>query len=114
MRTLLRRCTGLALGTLFVVSAANAQTAPVEPYESDTPFQAQNQIDALVKRRSDGVALVIKTDATLAKAGADNLIVGVFMERAESQQSDAKTPRRQNRRLALGVLPAIPIEIVTP
>ncbi|RPJ56820.1 MAG: hypothetical protein EHM23_22445 [Acidobacteria bacterium] len=66
-----------------------------------------------VKRRSDGVDLVIKTDASLAKTGVDNLIVGVYMERAESQQSDAKTSRRQNRRLALGVLPAIPIEIVT-
>jgi len=51
MRTLLRRCTGLALGTLFVVWVANAQTATVEPYESDTPFQAQNQVDVLVKAR---------------------------------------------------------------
>jgi len=65
-----------------------------------------------VKPRPDGVGLIIKIDASLAKPGPDNLIVAVFLRPAEAQPGEGKPPR-QNRRLPLGVLPAIPFEIVT-
>ncbi len=64
-----------------------------------------------VKFEADGVALVIKTDPNLAKPGPDNLIVAVFVARPEGQSTESKAPR-QNRRFPLGVLPAIPFEIV--
>jgi len=57
------------------------------------------------------VGLVIKTDAQVARPGSDNLIVAVFLERTQAELSRG-TPQRQNRRVSLGVLPAVPIEIV--
>jgi len=58
-----------------------------------------------------GLALVLKSDDDAAKAGfADNLIVEVFAEFAGRKQGgDAP---KQKRRIFLGVLPAIPFEIV--
>jgi hypothetical protein len=58
-----------------------------------------------------GLRLVLKADAEVVKPGyADNLIVGAFAEPA-NPDPNAK-PAKQKRRVSLGVLPAIPFEIV--
>ena len=57
------------------------------------------------------LTLVLKTDPDVVKAGlTDNLIIEAFIESAGRQQ-DGKTAK-QKRRVSLGVLPAIPFEIV--
>lgn len=58
-----------------------------------------------------GVAFALKTDGEVAKAGfADNLIVEAFGERVVRRKG--KDGEKQKRRVSLGVLPAIPFEIV--
>ena len=57
------------------------------------------------------LTFVLKADEHALQVGfADNLIVEAFMEMA-GRQKDGK-PLKQNRRISLGVLPAIPFEIV--
>jgi hypothetical protein len=57
------------------------------------------------------LTLVLKADPDVVKAGlTDNLIVEAFIEPA-SRQQDGKTAK-QKQRVSLGVLPAIPFEIV--
>jgi hypothetical protein len=57
------------------------------------------------------LTLVLKADPDVVKAGlTDNLIVEAFIEPAGRQQ-DGK-PAKQKQRVSLGVLPAIPFEIV--
>ena len=57
------------------------------------------------------LTLVLKADPDVVKAGlTDNLIVEAFIEPAGRQQ-DGKTAK-QKQRVSLGVLPAIPFEIV--
>jgi hypothetical protein len=59
----------------------------------------------------DGLEFVLKADGDAAKAGfADNLIVEAFTETAGGQKGGKAATQRQ--RVSLGVLPAIPIEIV--
>ncbi|MBI3912104.1 MAG: PPC domain-containing protein, partial [Armatimonadetes bacterium] len=59
----------------------------------------------------DGLTLVLKADAGAPKAGyADNLIVEAFTEMAGGPQNGRAANR--GRRLSLGVLPAIPFEII--
>ena len=59
----------------------------------------------------DGLAFMVKADGNTLQVGfADNLIVEAFIDMADRQESD-KTPKQQ-RRISLGVLPAIPYEIV--
>jgi hypothetical protein len=54
----------------------------------------------------DGVVLKIKSEVDGAGIGtAGNLIVGVYL--------DQTGPRGRNRRIGVGVLPAIPFEIVS-
>ncbi len=58
-----------------------------------------------------GLELVLAADGKVAQVGlADNLIVGAFAESEGGPQSGG--PSRQTRRVSLGVLPAIPFEIV--
>jgi hypothetical protein len=67
--------------------------------------------DALIVR--DGLLLTLADRGDSLKAGyADNLIVEAFIE-ASSGAENAKGAQKV-RRVALGVLPAIPIEIVEP
>jgi hypothetical protein len=62
----------------------------------------------------EGLAFTLKTDSNAVKTGfADNLIVEAFIEPAGQQQSGKKAAR-QRQRVSLGVLPAIPFEIVQP
>ncbi|RPI26918.1 MAG: hypothetical protein EHM61_10260 [Acidobacteria bacterium] len=80
--------------------------------ELDQPPEGLTLAD--VRLSADGVVLVVKCDAEKCKAGTtDNLIVAVFYETPpqEGQPGNGK-PARQNRRMSLGVLPAIPFEIV--
>ncbi len=52
MRNLLQRWVRVSFGALFAATvAANAQTAIVPPYESDTPFEGKSQIDVLVRAK---------------------------------------------------------------
>ncbi len=58
------------------------------------------------------VTLTLKADRELAKSGiADNLIVEVFTEWAGNNQEGK--PTQEPRKVSLGVLPAIPFEIVS-
>jgi hypothetical protein len=60
----------------------------------------------------DGVAIILRVDATKVKAGLKgNLIVDAYMERAANPGT---TPQAARRRVPLGTLPAIPFEVVTP
>jgi hypothetical protein len=60
-----------------------------------------------------GLAFVVKADSQSQQVGyADNLIVEAFAE-VEGAGANRKAPA-QKRRVALGVLPAIPFEIVRP
>jgi len=60
-----------------------------------------------------GLAFQLKADKDVVRAGfADNLIVEAFRE-SVVRQKDGK-PTNQKRRYAIGVFPAIPIEIVQP
>jgi hypothetical protein len=60
-----------------------------------------------------GLAFQLKADKDAVRAGfADNLIVEAFRE-SVVRQKDGK-PTNQKRRNSVGVLPAIPIEIVQP
>ena len=59
----------------------------------------------------DGLAFAVKADSKAAQVGyADNLIVEAFAE--VEGGSPGKNAATQRRRIALGVLPAIPFEIV--
>ena len=59
----------------------------------------------------DGLAFQLKADKEAAPAGlADNLIVEAFRETTPKAQEGKPAP--QKRRYSMGVLPAIPIEIV--
>ncbi|HSW46564.1 MAG TPA: hypothetical protein VLM89_13435 [Phycisphaerae bacterium] len=58
---------------------------------------------------SEGLALVVKADDKAAKVGsADNLVVEAFTEMAQGKQGQ----NAKKTRVSLGVLPAIPLEIV--
>ena len=60
---------------------------------------------------SDGLTLKLKADANTAKTGlVDNLIVEAFTENAGRRPGRQGAKRK--RRFSLGVLPAIPFEIV--
>jgi hypothetical protein len=60
-----------------------------------------------------GLEFSLKAEGQTAAPGfADNLIVEVFAE-APSRQGKGKPPN-QNRRVSIGYLPAIPIEVVAP
>jgi len=64
-----------------------------------------------VKIVPDGLAFLLKADGDAAKVGfADNLIVEAFTESAGGGRNDNAANRK--RRVSLGVLPAIPFEIV--
>lgn len=68
---------------------------------------------AEVKPATDGLALVLSADGELVAPGfTDNLIVAASTE-AQAPRNKA-AGARTNRRVALGVLPAIPIEVVAP
>ncbi|MHC4443747.1 MAG: hypothetical protein ACYTF1_02365 [Planctomycetota bacterium] len=58
-----------------------------------------------------GLTFLLKADNQILKPGfADNLIVEAFTETPRKQQGPKKTKKKQ--RISLGILPAIPIEIV--
>ena len=59
----------------------------------------------------EGLAFRLKVDEDAFQSGfADNLIVEAFREITAKQQENKPAP--QKRRYSMGVLPAIPIEIV--
>ncbi len=58
-----------------------------------------------------GLALTLHADATTTAGLADNLIVEAFTETPTSGTL-AAGPKQQNRRVSLGMLPAIPFQIV--
>ena len=61
----------------------------------------------------EGLSFSLKAEADMPKVGfADNLIVEAFLENT-AETPNAK-PGKQNRRISLGVLPALPIEMVKP
>jgi hypothetical protein len=60
-----------------------------------------------------GLTFALKADGDAAKAGfADNLIVEAFTETAAGQKGVKAPKQLQQQRFSLGVLPAIPFEIV--
>ena len=62
----------------------------------------------------NGVTLTLKADANIAQAGgAANLIVEAFTE-VEGSRGPGGQPAARKQRVSLGVLPAIPFEIVRP
>jgi hypothetical protein len=66
-----------------------------------------------VTTRRDGIEIVLAADPEKAEAGLrGNLIVESFVERTPKPR-DGKA-RSRKRRVPLGVLPAIPFEIVEP
>ncbi|MCX7015200.1 MAG: PPC domain-containing protein [Candidatus Sumerlaeota bacterium] len=65
-----------------------------------------------VNVQPSGLAFALKADGKAAKAGlADNLIVQAYME-IQMKTASAGAAPQPPRRIGLGVLPAIPIEIV--
>ena len=66
-----------------------------------------------VRSVPDGLALLLKADGDALRTGfADNLIVEAFTEAAGAKQ-DGKAAKKKQR-VSLGVLPAIPFEVVQP
>jgi hypothetical protein len=61
----------------------------------------------------EGLSFAVKADGEAAVVGfEDNLIVNAYTERPAGRQGEGAAKRK--RRVFLGVLPAIPIEIVSP
>ena len=68
---------------------------------------------AEVRPAADGLALVLKADGSLIQPGfRDNIIVAADM--TADGAPGRGTGTKKNNRVALGVLPAIPIEVVAP
>jgi hypothetical protein len=66
-----------------------------------------------VKLAPEGLSFAVKADGDAAAVGfEDNLIVNAYTERPAGRQGEGAAKRK--RRVFLGVLPAIPIEIVSP
>jgi len=80
-------------------------------------FTLQNAPDGIAikktSRQPSGVTLVIQADAGKIEPGLKgNLIVDAFI--VQSSQRAAKRSKAPKRRVPLGVLPAIPFEVVAP
>ena len=100
-------------------------TAPVRlrlpPRFADDNFQLElndppDGISIANVSRSDAeTKIVLRSDAAKIKSGASgNLIVTVIAARQRPAQSGGKPQPNQQRRVALGSLPAIPFQIVAP
>lgn len=90
-------------------------TAPWDPMAAQLKFELNDAPDGIAVERvtfSEGPALlVLSANADKAEPGSKgNLIVDVFVERSQSRDGVAQPARR----FPLGVLPAIPFEVVEP
>lgn len=93
-----------------VLTPKNRRLQDVQFELSEPPKGVTLQEVALVP---EGVALTVKADGDAPKPGyADNLIVQAFITPADESQGGK--PAKQKQRISLGVLPAIPFEIVHP
>ncbi|MEN8149140.1 MAG: hypothetical protein ABFS86_04910, partial [Planctomycetota bacterium] len=89
--------------------------SPVRPQLDEWKFEldeAPKGIEVVeVRSAPGGVELLLRADGAKAPAGyADNLIVAVYNE--PQPKGDTKKSRRPTRRTFIGVLPAIPVEVV--
>ena len=64
----------------------------------------------------EGLSFTLKTTPELSsKSVQDNLIIDAFLEKPATQEKDTPAKRgKPNQRTSLGVLPALPVEIIAP
>jgi hypothetical protein len=89
---------------------------PLGQFIDKVDFELTNPPDGIaiksVTSRSEGTDFVLETDAAKIKPGLKgNLILSAFTMRSPTGTNN---PKATARRVALGTLPAIPFEIVTP
>jgi len=110
MRLTLRRFVRIPVGGTAQVRIKTTRFPRLAEIELELSEPPEGVTLQEVKTLPDGLELLLKADGDAAKAGfADNLIVEVFTESAPRPGGNAAT---QKRRVSLGVLPAIPFEIV--
>ena len=86
---------------------------PEGPFSDRIRFELSESPDGLTIAEWSATVIVLKADAAKVKPGQKgNLIVTAYAERKPTEEQN--TAKANRRRIAVGVLPAIPFEITEP